>query len=255
MNKPLKQLSHLQKRSDVAVKSFKYYDTTTKKQETVEFYDYFYHSERFSFEWEEVNLQFKYSVKLSDDKKINKIKKMSMDKQNRKLLCTDESRMWSLKLVGTTVQVIHSLTFAYLLFVPTFERSFKITTNDIKDLTKITIAQKNPYMRRFDQRSIDPNVFYTALMKHNTILNPIWNGKIRTIGANLYFYSFAVSKFYHDSASTNFLKFFNYKGKMKIRRSLGSFYEGTVYIYNKKDTNTYDINDRDQDSCFPDKYS
>ena len=60
-------------RSDVAVKSFKYYDTTTKKQETIDFYDYFDHLERFGFEWEEVQLQFKYSVKLSDDKtKINK---------------------------------------------------------------------------------------------------------------------------------------------------------------------------------------
>ena len=59
------------KRSDVAVKSFKYYDTTTKKQETVDFYDYFHHLERFSFEWEEVQLQFKYSVKLSNDKKKN----------------------------------------------------------------------------------------------------------------------------------------------------------------------------------------
>ena len=50
--------------------------------------------------------------------------------------------MWSLKLVGTTVQAIHSLTFAYLFYVPIFERSFKITINDTKYLTKITIAQK-----------------------------------------------------------------------------------------------------------------
>ena len=42
---------------------------------------------------------------------------------------------------------------------------------------------------------------------------------------------------------------------MKIRRSLGSFYERTVYICNKKNTNTYDINTSDQDWCFPDKYS
>ena len=57
------------KRSDVAVRSFKDYDTATKKQETVDFYDYFDHLERFGFEWEEAQLQFKYSVKLSDDKK------------------------------------------------------------------------------------------------------------------------------------------------------------------------------------------
>ena len=110
-------------------------------------------------------------------------------------------------------------------------------------------------MRKFDQLKIDSNVFHTALMKHNTILNPIWNGKIRIIGANSYFYSIVVPKFYHDRASTNFLKFYNYKGKMKIRRSLGSFYERAVYIYNKKDINTCDINDSDQDWCFLDKYS
>ena len=132
------------------------------------------------------------------------IKKMLMNKQNRKLLCTDESRMWSLKLVGTTVQAIHHLTFAYLFYAPIFERSFKISTNDAKDWTKITIAQKNAYMRKLDQRHIDPNVFYTALKKHNTILNPIWNRKIRIISANSYFYSVVVPKLYHDRASTNF---------------------------------------------------
>ena len=64
-----KTITSFKKRSDVAVRSFKDYDTATKKQETVDFYDYFDHLERFGFEWEEVQLQFKYSVKLSDDKK------------------------------------------------------------------------------------------------------------------------------------------------------------------------------------------
>ena len=69
MKKPLKQLSCLKKRSDVTLKSSKYYNTTTKKQEKVDFYDYFDHLERFGFEWEEVQLQFKYSIKLCHDKK------------------------------------------------------------------------------------------------------------------------------------------------------------------------------------------
>ena len=142
----------------MAVKSFKYYDTTTKKQETVDYYDYFDHLERFSFEWKEVQLQFKYSVKLSDDKK-KLIKKMSMNKQNKKLLYTHESRMCYLKLVGTTVQAIHSLIFAYLFYVPILKRSVKISTNYTKDLTKITIAQKNASMRKFYQHHIDPNNF------------------------------------------------------------------------------------------------
>ena len=61
----------------MAIKSFKYYDTTTKKQETVDFYVYFDHLERFGFEWEEVQLQFKCSVKLSNAKK--KINKKNVD--------------------------------------------------------------------------------------------------------------------------------------------------------------------------------
>ena len=68
--------------------------------------------------------------------------------------------MWSLKLVGTTVQAILSLTFAYFFYVPIFERSFKISTNNTNDLTKIRIAQKkNAYMRKFGQRHIDANIF------------------------------------------------------------------------------------------------
>ena len=84
-------------------------------------------------------------------------------------------------------------------------------------------------------------------MKYNTILNLIWNGKIRIICANSYFVRLVVPKLYLDKASTNFLTFYNSKGKMKIRRSLGLCYERTVYIYNKKDANTYDINNCDQD--------
>ena len=50
-----------------------YYDTTTKNQETVEFYDYFDRLEKFGFKWEDAAIEFKYSVKLSSDKKkINK---------------------------------------------------------------------------------------------------------------------------------------------------------------------------------------
>ena len=52
--------------------------------------------------------------------------------------------IWPLKLVGITVQAIQSLIFAYLFYVPNFERRFKIITNDTKDLTKKTIVQKMP---------------------------------------------------------------------------------------------------------------
>ena len=41
-----------QKRTDVLIKGFQYYDTTTQKQETIEFYDYYYHLKNFGFMWE-----------------------------------------------------------------------------------------------------------------------------------------------------------------------------------------------------------
>ena len=45
------------KRTDVLVNSFQSYDTTTQKQETIEFYDYYYHL--ISFTWEHASLEFK----------------------------------------------------------------------------------------------------------------------------------------------------------------------------------------------------
>ena len=37
------------KRTEVLVSSFQYYDTTTQKQETIEFYNYYYHLKNFGF--------------------------------------------------------------------------------------------------------------------------------------------------------------------------------------------------------------
>lgn len=52
------------------------------------------HLEKFGFEWEDTNLEFKYSVKFSNNKK-KLIKKMDMGKTTRKKLFLDESRLWS----------------------------------------------------------------------------------------------------------------------------------------------------------------
>ena len=40
-----------QKRTDILINVFQCHKTTTKKQETTEFYHYFYHLEKFGFEW------------------------------------------------------------------------------------------------------------------------------------------------------------------------------------------------------------
>ena len=55
------------KRTDILLNGFQYYDTTTKKLETIAFYDYFYHLDKFGFEWN--HDRSRYSVKLLAEKK------------------------------------------------------------------------------------------------------------------------------------------------------------------------------------------
>ena len=51
-----------------------------KTKKTVEFYDYFDRLEKFGFKWDNAAIQFKYSVKLSSDKK-----KLTKKKVNGKI--------------------------------------------------------------------------------------------------------------------------------------------------------------------------
>ena len=60
------------KRTDVLINGFKYYDTTTQKEEKVEFYNYHYHLKNFGFIWEHKQLQLKYEITLSSDEKTRK---------------------------------------------------------------------------------------------------------------------------------------------------------------------------------------
>ena len=98
------------KRTDVSINGFQYYDTTTKKQETIEFYDYYAHREKFYFTWKNDQLEFEYSVKLSADKK-RLIKKISLGKSTRRKLCVDESSMWGINLRSNETK---SILFEYI---------------------------------------------------------------------------------------------------------------------------------------------
>ena len=70
-------------KSEVPPIKITFYNTTTKKQEEVEFYNYMLHLEKYGLRWEDTSLQFKYSVRPSTDKK-GLIKKISMQKIKRK---------------------------------------------------------------------------------------------------------------------------------------------------------------------------
>ena len=55
--------------SEVPTVKYIFYNTTTKKEEEVEFYNYFLHPEKFGFEWIDNQIEFRYSIELSTDEK------------------------------------------------------------------------------------------------------------------------------------------------------------------------------------------
>ena len=55
--------------SDIAPIKLTFYNTTTKQQEEVEFYNFMLPLEKHEFGFEDTSLEFKYSVRLSTDKK------------------------------------------------------------------------------------------------------------------------------------------------------------------------------------------
>ena len=125
------------KRTDVSINGFQYYNTTTTKQETIEFYDYYVHWERFYFTWKNDQLEFEYSVKLSADKK-KLMKKISLRKSTRRKLCIDELRMLCVNLRSHETK---NILFEYIEgnFI---ESVLEITRNDTKDLKNLTVQQK-----------------------------------------------------------------------------------------------------------------
>ena len=57
------------KRKGFLINGFQYHDTKTKKNETIEFYGYYYLLENFGFRWTYPTLEFEYNITLSSDKK------------------------------------------------------------------------------------------------------------------------------------------------------------------------------------------
>ena len=67
--------------NDIVPIKLTFYNTTTKKLQNVEFYNYIQHLEKYGFVWEHSALEFKYSVEFSTDKYSVEFSK---DKNNKK---------------------------------------------------------------------------------------------------------------------------------------------------------------------------
>ena len=68
------------KRTDILINGFKYCDTATQKEETIEFHNYYDHLKNFGFTWEHLPLEFNYEITLSSDEKTS-TKKLQWTKQ------------------------------------------------------------------------------------------------------------------------------------------------------------------------------
>ena len=149
---------------------------------------------------------------------------------------------------------LKSILFGYLWFESKFWWYFGITS-ETKDLTVLTTTQKNEYLRKFDINGKFSNAFYSASLKSNTVLQPIWKWKTKIFGPNVARYYVFVPKLYHDRASSGFLNYFSFQ--CRINASKGSFseFDRTFQIYKKKQTASCDLNDSELDFIFPDKNS
>ena len=120
-----------QKRTDVLISVFQYYDTTTQKQEAVEFYDYYYHLKNFGFMWEHAPLELKYEITLSADEKTL-TKKITMGKNTRFKITVDESRM----MYVTNSNNVASLSSEWVKEIPIYFNIIK--PGQVKDLEILT---------------------------------------------------------------------------------------------------------------------
>ena len=145
--------------SEVPPIKITFYNTTTKKQQEVEFYNYMLHLEKYGFRWEDTSLEFKYSVRPSTNKK-GLIKKISMQKSKRKKLFLDESRVWSFAVDKMERKQLRDYFFGYFFHTNAVESYFRINlTNTPKDLAGLTNLEKNWYMRFFDNSDITSECF------------------------------------------------------------------------------------------------
>ena len=122
-----------------------FYNTTTKKNEEIEFYNYFQHLQKFGFVWEYSQLDFRYSIELSKDQK-KLIRKMTTSKIARKQLSMDGSRIWNLEepaggAASTMSTNIRSILLGYMWTDIHVEHILNICGNS-KNLDTVGINEK-----------------------------------------------------------------------------------------------------------------
>ena len=117
---------------DVLINGFQYYDTATQKQETIEFYDYYYDLKNVGwFTGEHGPLEFKYEITLSTDEETL-AKKLTMRKSTRHKITVDESRIIYTNIKNQVVTV----SSEYIAEIPLYFNIKK--PRQVKDLRSVS---------------------------------------------------------------------------------------------------------------------
>ena len=111
------------KRSDVLTTSYSYFDTTTNKNETIEFYNYYNHLKNFGFNWE--NDSVRYEITLSVDQK--QIEKFFWCKWDKSVNLKDETTM---------INIYNGRSYALGDYQHAFKKFFKDELKDGKPFDK-----------------------------------------------------------------------------------------------------------------------
>ena len=215
-----------QKRMDVLINGFKYYNITKQKQETIEFYDYHYHLKNFGFSREHSPLEFKYEITLSADEKTL-TKKLTTRQVTRCKISVDMSRMF---YANKKNQVI-SLSSEYIKNMPKY---FNINRpGQAKDLKNIgALERENQDEILPKQQQIGTFIQLPTDISYSTLVIAMGDLKVGYIGTS-FREKVLVSKYYDENVDKNFLKHFNFEKPVHVLNSL--YFLQILFVYQKKD--------------------
>ena len=187
---------------------YTFYNTNTKRNETVDFCNYQLHLKKFGFEWADAELEFLYAVKMSTDKK-KLIRKMKLEKTTKKF-----SRVWNISVPTINKEKLISYMFEYFYTDRVTDKTY---ANKITNFTSFANSQKNNRMRRISSRSPDiiaKTVFYNPKLAPSTILHVQLLDKIDLIEGRLAY--LPVPRYFHDRHDTSSMKNLNLKSQSSI---------------------------------------
>ena len=121
-----------------------------------------------------------------------------MGRGTRKKLFKDESTKWSFTTNTIDMTKFRGIIYRYFWFDDVVEEYFGVSsTSSYKDLTDITIAEKNHYMRWFGKKRKDGMLLYQGqeLLQRWTCFYPNFNKKHIFMNSRL---STFVTKYYQE---------------------------------------------------------